>query len=79
MAENIFETIKKIDDNGKEYWSSEKGSSVHIVSSAKRVRSGPRYFTSRFSSKLRKLTEERGKPVDFLNIDNLKMRIRKDI
>ncbi|MEK7170392.1 MAG: BRO family protein, partial [Patescibacteria group bacterium] len=22
MSENIFETIKKIDDNGKEYWSS---------------------------------------------------------
>ncbi len=22
MKENIFETIKKIDDNGKEYWSS---------------------------------------------------------
>ena len=43
------------------------------------IKSGPNYFTSRFSTKLRKLTEEKGKPVDFLNIDNLKMKIRKDI
>lgn len=57
----------------------EKGAKVHIVSSAKRIRSGPNYATSRFSTKLRRLTEERGKPVDFLNIDNLKMKIKKDI
>ena len=57
----------------------EKGSMVHIVSSAKKVKSGPRYSTSRFSTKLRRLTEEKGKPVDFLNIDNLKMKIKKDI
>ena len=56
----------------------EKGTIVHIVSSAKKVRSGPRYSTSRFSTKLRKLTEEEGKPVDFLNIDNLKMKIKKE-
>ncbi|MFA5023109.1 MAG: NYN domain-containing protein [Candidatus Paceibacterota bacterium] len=56
----------------------EKGSIVHIVSSAKRIRSGPRYFISRFSTKLRKLTEEDGGPVDFLNIDNLKNRIKKE-
>jgi uncharacterized LabA/DUF88 family protein len=57
----------------------EKGVQVHIVSSAKKIKNGPNYFTSRFSTKLRKLTEEKGKPVDFLNIDNLKMKIRKDI
>ena len=57
----------------------EKGVIVHIVSSAKKIKSGPNYFTSRFSTKLRKLTEEKGKPVDFLNIDNLKIKIKKDI
>ena len=57
----------------------EKGTMVHIVSSAKKVKSGPRYSTSRFSTKLRDLTREKGKPVDFLNIDNLKLKIRKDI
>jgi len=31
-----------------------------------------------FSTKLRKLTEEKGKPVDFLNIDNIKMKIKKE-
>jgi uncharacterized LabA/DUF88 family protein len=56
----------------------EKGTVVHIVSSAKKIKSGPRYSTSRFSTKLRKLTEEEGKPVDFLNIDNLKMKIKKE-
>jgi len=55
----------------------EKGVQVHIVSSAKKIKSGPNYFTSRFSTKLRKLIEEKGKPVDFLNIDNLKVKISK--
>jgi uncharacterized LabA/DUF88 family protein len=57
----------------------EKGSVVHLVSSAKRIKSGPKYSTSRFSTKLRNLTQEKGKPVDFLNIDNLKFKIKKDI
>lgn len=56
----------------------EKGAIVHIVSSAKKIKSGPRYSTSRFSTKLRRLTKEKGRPVDFLNIDNLKMRIQKN-
>ena len=55
----------------------EKGVFVHIVSSAKKIKNGPNYSTSRFSTKLRKLTEEKGKPVDFLNIDNLKFKIKK--
>lgn len=57
----------------------EEGSIVHIVSSAKRIKSGPRYSTSRFSTKLRNLTQEKGKPVDFINIDNLKLKIKKNI
>ena len=56
----------------------ERGTIVHIVSSAKRIKSGPRYSTSRFSTKLRKLTEKEGSPVDFLNIDNLRFRIKKE-
>jgi uncharacterized LabA/DUF88 family protein len=57
----------------------EKGAFVHIVSSAKRIKSGPNYSTSRFSTKLRDLTQENGSPVDFLNIDNLKFKIQKKI
>ena len=53
------------------------GSIVHIVSSAKKIQSGPKYFTSRFSTKLRKMMDEVGKPVDFLNIDNLRKKIEK--
>ena len=56
----------------------EKGAIVHIVSSAKRIKSGPRYSTSRFSTKLRSLTNDKGGPVDFLNIDNLRMKIGKN-
>jgi len=55
-----------------------KGSVVHLVSSAKKIASGPKYFTSRFSTKLRKMMEEIGKPVDFLNIDNIRKRIEKN-
>ena len=57
----------------------ERGVVVHIVSSAKKIKSGPRYFTSRFSTKLRKLAEEAGTPVNFLNIDNLKNKIKKEL
>ena len=56
----------------------EKGGMTHIVSSAKKIQ-GAGYSTSRLSTKLRRLTQEKGKPVDFLNIDNLKMKIKKDI
>ena len=57
----------------------EKGTIVHLVSSAKKIQSGLNYFTSRFSTKLRKLIDEDGKPVDFLNIDNIKFKIQKEI
>lgn len=57
----------------------EKGSVVHIVSNAKKIKSGPRYSTSRFSTKLRNLIAENRKSVFFVDINDLKMRIKKDI
>lgn len=53
------------------------GCKVTIVSSAKMIPKGPRYSTSRLSTKLRKLTEESGSPVKFIEIDNLKFQIKK--
>ena len=52
---------------------------VHIVSSAKKNKKRSRYYTSRFSTKLRKMINEGGKPIDFLNIDNLRKKIEKII
>lgn len=54
-----------------------KGAKVTIVSSARKISKGPRYSTSRLSTKLRKLTESSGSPVKFLEIDNLKFKINK--
>jgi uncharacterized LabA/DUF88 family protein len=54
----------------------EKGCRVTIVSSAKKVSKGPRYFTSRLSTKLRRLTEASGSPVKFIEIDNLKFQLQ---
>lgn len=56
----------------------EKGSKVSIVSSAKKIKKGLRYTTSRLSTKLRKLTQESGSPVKFIEINNLKFKIKKD-
>lgn len=56
----------------------EKGCKVTIVSSAKMISKGPRYSTSRLSTKLRKLTQASGSPVRFIEIDNLKFQIKKD-
>jgi hypothetical protein len=55
-----------------------KGAKVSIVSSAKRIPKGPRYSTSRLSTKLRKLTQSSGSPVKFIEIDNLKFQIKKE-
>ena len=55
----------------------EKGTKVHVVSSAKKIKSGPRYFTSRFSTKLRKVISGNPKMVDFSNIDNIRYKIEK--
>lgn len=54
-----------------------KGSKVHIVSSSKKIKSGPNYFTSRLSTKLRKIFAENSDKTDFINIDNLKNQIQK--
>ncbi len=55
-----------------------RGARVTIVSSAKKTAKGPRYSTSRLSTKLRKLTQASGSPVRFMEIDNLKFQIRKE-
>lgn len=52
---------------------------VHVVSNAKKIKSGPRYYTSRFSTKLRKMISEIGKPVDFLDINNIRKKIERTI
>ncbi len=57
----------------------ENGSIVHIVSNAKKIKSGPRYSISRFSTKLRNLIAENRKNVFFIDINDLKMRIKKEI
>lgn len=54
-----------------------KGTKVHIVSNGKKIRSGPRYYFSRFSTKLRKLVSDNPNLVDFINIDNIRFRIQK--
>lgn len=50
---------------------------VHLVSSAKKMKSGSRYFTSRFSTKLRTLIARNPTMVDFLNINNVRYKIQK--
>ena len=52
-----------------------KGVKVRVVSSSRKIKSGPRYFTSRLSKKLRKLFSENIEQVDFIEINNLKMKI----
>lgn len=54
-----------------------KGTKVHVVSSGKRIQDGPRHFTSRLSTKLRHLFDENKGLADFINIDNLKLEIKK--
>ena len=54
-----------------------KGAKVHIVSNSKKIQSGPRYYFSRFSTKLRKLVSDNPNLVDFINIDNIRFRIQK--
>lgn len=51
------------------------GTKVNVVSSAKKIMTGPRYFTSRFSTKLRKLVSDNPKLVGFRNIDNIRYKI----
>jgi len=54
-----------------------KGVKVFIVSSAKKIKSGPRYFTSRLSTKLRKLCGEYRGKVNLIEINDLRLKIEK--
>jgi len=57
----------------------EKGVKVYIVSSAKKIKTAPRYSISRFSTKLRDLVSEKKDSVFYVDIDLWKMKIKKDI
>ncbi len=53
------------------------GTKVYVISSPKKLRLGPRYFVSRFSTKLRNLIAEKSDNVFFLDINDWKIRIEK--
>jgi uncharacterized LabA/DUF88 family protein len=57
----------------------EKGVKVYIVSSGKKIKVAPRYFISRFSTKLRDLIAEKKDVVFYVDIDLWKLKIKKDI
>jgi uncharacterized LabA/DUF88 family protein len=57
----------------------EKGVKVYIVSSAKKIKMAPRYSVSRFSTKLRELITEKRESVFFKDINDWKMKIKKEI
>lgn len=54
-----------------------KGTKVFIISSAKKIKSGPRYFTSRYSTRLRQLFKEFPGKLSFVEINNLRLKIEK--
>ncbi len=54
-----------------------KGVKIYIVSSAKKIKLGDRYFTSRLSTKLRKLCGEHPGKVNLIEINDIKLRIKK--
>ena len=51
---------------------------VYLVSSARKIKTGPRYATSRFATKLRTLVAKYPEKVIYLEINDWKMRIKKD-
>jgi len=55
----------------------EKGVRVYIISSARKIFIEPRYYISRFSTKLRDLIAEKRGIVDFLEINDWKNQIIK--
>lgn len=55
-----------------------KGVRTYIISSAKKIKSGERYFTSRLSRKLRILAAENPGKVFIVEINNLKMKFKKE-
>lgn len=54
-----------------------KGVRVRIVSSPKKIKTGPRYFSSRFSTKLRKLIASNPKMISFIDMDNIRFKIQQ--
>lgn len=50
---------------------------VYLISSARKVKTGPRYATSRFAIKLRTLITRHPKKVMYLEINDWKMHIKK--
>lgn len=54
-----------------------KGVKTYIISSARKIKSGDKYFTSRLSKKLRRLCGENPGQVNFIEINDLKLRIIK--
>jgi len=57
----------------------EKGVKVYVVSSAKKIKTAPRYSKSRFSTKLRDLIAEKPDSVFFFNLNDWKMKVKKDL
>lgn len=57
----------------------EKGVKIYVVSSARKIKTGLRYSSSRFSTKLRELIAEKRDLVIFKDINDWKMRIKKEI
>jgi uncharacterized LabA/DUF88 family protein len=55
-----------------------KDTKVFIISSAKKIKSGPRYYTSRYSTRLRRLFKDFPRKLSFIEINNLKIKITKD-
>jgi len=54
-----------------------KGVKVSLISSAKKIISGPRYFTSRLSTKLRKLCGKYPKELFFIEINDIRVKIER--
>ena len=57
----------------------EKGVKVYVISSAKKIKVAPRYFISRFSTKLRDLIAEKKDSVFYVDIGLWKLKIKKDV
>lgn len=54
------------------------GSKVYLLSSARKVKSGHRYATSRFATKLRALITKYSEKVIYLEINDWKLRIKME-
>lgn len=55
------------------------GAKVYLVSSARKIKTGPRYATSRFATKLRNVISRYPKEVFYVDINLWNLKIKKDI